>query len=112
MVEISKCEWETNAFDILMSASKLESVDQIRDSLRPHYKYLVDLYENKYLPIEQDYRSGHDTYGYSNIESITCTLFYISDRWGCGWRLRWLIELINPNYVFYEDRINEKYEVL
>lgn len=43
---------------------------------------------------EGDYRSGAETYGYENEESIQYTLLYISDRWRCAFRLKWLIDLV------------------
>jgi hypothetical protein len=40
-----------------------------------------------------DYRTGDETYGYDNEESISNNLMYISDRWNCSFRLRWLLDL-------------------
>lgn len=39
-------------------------------------------------------RSGEEIYGYENDESIYNNLCYISDRWFCQERLRWMIDLL------------------
>lgn len=41
---------------------------------------------------EDDFRTGDETYGYEDTESITTNLFYISDRWRAAFRLKWIIE--------------------
>lgn len=48
----------------------------------------------KYAKEENDHRTLTDIsgYGFEDEESINSTLFYISDRWRCAFRLRWLIE--------------------
>ena len=87
-----------------MAASELGTIEQIRDALRPYYGLLVDLYENELLVKEEDYRSGEDTYGYEDLESIQGSLWYISDRWKACFRVRWLIELINPSYCLWDGQ--------
>lgn len=86
---------------VLESASRSEDLEVIRHKILPYYKKLVKYYENDLLEIEQDYRSGVETYGYEDIHSIKYNLSYISDRWRAAFRVRWLIELINPNYTLY-----------
>jgi hypothetical protein len=54
--------------------------------LRKALKVINKEYKDR-LKDEQDYRSGEDTYGYRDVKS---TMEYISDRWGCAFRLRWL----------------------
>ena len=63
----------------------------------PSKSLLPELYElwYKYSDDEQDYRSGINTYGYEDIEG---TLYYISDRWKCAFRIKWLIDLIEGEY--------------
>ena len=90
---------------VLMAASKLETIEQIRDALRPYYGLLVELYENELLVNEEDYRSGEDTYGYEDLESIQGSLSYISDRWKSCFRVRWLIDLINPSYCLWDGHL-------
>ena len=41
---------------------------------------------------ENDYRSGDKTYGYRNKEEIKNTMEYISDRWMCAFRVKWIID--------------------
>ncbi len=48
----------------------------------------------KYLKNEEDYRSGSETYGYEFIEKIKSNLVYVSDRWQCAFRTKWLLDLI------------------
>lgn len=40
-----------------------------------------------------DMRTGEETYGYGDPEKIRDDLLYISDRWRCAFRLRWLIDM-------------------
>jgi hypothetical protein len=41
---------------------------------------------------ENDCRRGDETYGYANAESIKLDMEYISDRWFCAFRIKWLID--------------------
>ena len=43
----------------------------------------------KYARDEGDFRSGEEVYGYDTPLS---TLTYISDRWRCSFRLRWIMD--------------------
>lgn len=45
---------------------------------------------------ENDYRTGNETYGYRDI---TYTMLYISDRWRCAFRLKWLIDGIENKHI-------------
>lgn len=47
---------------------------------------------------EDDYRSGLETYGY-NKDSNANNMMYISDRWRCSFRLRWLIDGVKGGYL-------------
>ena len=42
-----------------------------------------------------DHRTGDETYGYSSQENIKNTMEYISDRWECAYRLKWIIDGIS-----------------
>lgn len=55
---------------------------------------------------ENDFRSGEETYGYDlsivpsngrNL-SIAQSMSYISDRWKCAYRLKWLIDGMEKGY--------------
>lgn len=51
-------------------------------------------YKRKYGWTEYpDTRKGDETYGYKSLDSINGNLSYISDRFGCSFRMRWLIEV-------------------
>lgn len=42
-----------------------------------------------------DDRTGEETYGYKDKESILMDLLYISDRYNCQFRLRWVLGVLN-----------------
>lgn len=46
----------------------------------------------KWAKESNDYREGEDTYMYKTFESIHNNFFYVSDRWQCAFRLKWLID--------------------
>lgn len=67
-------------------------------------KLMKDLYDNKkYLEIcykeslsfDKDYRTGEEAYGYKSEDYIRERMSYISDRWNCSFRLRWILDLID-----------------
>lgn len=101
MVDINNLTMTSNHDGLLFELSKLDNIDEIKSSLKPYYDELVKFYEDELIEIEGDFRSGDDTYGYSDLESIKYTLTYISDRWKVSFRVRWLIDLINPKYCLY-----------
>ena len=48
---------------------------------------------------EQDFRSGSETYGYGDSESVENNMRYISDRWRCAFRLKWIIDGVNNGII-------------
>ena len=88
--------------DVLIHCSGLDNLKEIREHLQPYYPLLVRLYEDELISIEECFTSGKESYGYDDIESIRGNLSYISGRWRCCFRVRWLIELINPDYKLYD----------
>lgn len=88
---------------VLARCSKLNCLHQIRETLSEYYDQLVEYYEEELIPLEGLYSSGEETYGYESLEKIKSTLYYISDRWKSSFRVRWLIDLINPDYILYGD---------
>ena len=54
----------------------------------------IKLYK-KCMKVEHDYRTGEETYGYETRELIEQNIHYISDRFYCQFRLKWLIDGIN-----------------
>jgi hypothetical protein len=79
------------------------SVEQAKEILMPYLDDFIYLYENHHVEYEDDWRSGEETYGYENQESIMGNLFHISDRWGCAFRLRWMIDLLTDDYYVFKD---------
>lgn len=67
-------------------------------NLIPYKKDLIDLYEKELTLEDNDLRSGEETYGYESPDSIVHSFIYISDRWCASFRVRWLINLIDPSY--------------
>ena len=53
-------------------------------------KDLYILWKHK-SKIEDDYRVGDETYGYSDPDY---DLSYINDRWDCAFRINWMLGLI------------------
>jgi len=56
---------------------------------------LIDILrlDNKRHGWKNDYKTGEETYGYKDIESIENNLMYISDRFLAEFRLQWMIKL-------------------
>jgi len=79
-----------------------KTVDDAKNIIRPYigvlhaqYKHLIKLEEDLPSFFGPDLRSGAETYGYKNEEYIMYNLQYISDRWNCTLRVRWILDLIN-----------------
>ena len=72
--------------------------------LEPVLDDLIHLYEEELLPLSEDYQTGADTYGYES-EEIMGHLFYISDRWYAAHRVRWVIDLLRPDYFPYQGEV-------
>jgi len=79
---------------------EVKTVEEAKEVLHPLLNDFVYLYENHYVESEGDWRSGEEVYGYKDEESILGNLKYISDRWGAACRLRWMIDLLDPDYSF------------
>jgi len=52
----------------------------------------------KWAKEEEDYRSGEETYGYEE-DKIQNNMIYISDRWRCAFRLRWILDGVKSNKI-------------
>ena len=73
-------------------------------SLRAFLPNLIHLYETHYLPLDEDYRTGEEVYGYASEEFIKQNLYYVSDRWYTAPRIRWMIDLVCPEYIPYSTK--------
>jgi len=49
----------------------------------------------KYAKEEGDFRTGEESYGYTDIKA---TMNYISDRWTCAFRMKWIIDLVERGF--------------
>lgn len=77
------------------TASKL-TVDEAKSiikSIEPNLLAIISDYQSE----DADYRLGVDTYGYKE-EDILHHLAYISDRWGCAFRIAWMLGLVNEEF--------------
>lgn len=79
------------AFDQWM---RNKSIHQFRPLLREMKRVW-----KKWAKEENDYRTGEETYGYTDNENIRRNMMYISDRWRCAFRLKWLIDGIEQNKI-------------
>ena len=70
------------------------SEQKARELLLPYVEEVYSLWL-KYANDEDDWRSGKETYGFSNPLS---TLRYISDRYYCAFRLKWIYDFITEAY--------------
>ena len=101
--------------DSLYARCDLYTLTEVKHKLQPFLLWLKREYELVLLPTDPDYRSGFETYGYVASESVDHSdglgidqvtddayilgqLDYISDRWQCSFRVRWLINLLEPEY--------------
>ena len=57
----------------------------------------MELLHKKYYESDLDDRTGIESYGCESLEGIKSQLEYVSDRWRCTFRLRWLIDLAKNN---------------
>lgn len=64
------------------------SVEKFTPEVIENLKNLYEFYSKD----ENDYRTGEETYGYESDESIMYTFEYISDRWLCAFRIRWILD--------------------
>jgi len=72
------------------------SLDEVIKKLKTIEPYLKKMYDIA-IKNDQDFRSGEETYGYEDIEKIKGDLIYISDKWNCSFRIRWILDLIKIN---------------
>lgn len=92
MMRPEKFRYEMNkAFDHWFET---KSVDKFRPLLREMKRVWSKLSKE-----ENDFRIGNDTYSYCDRDSIETTMSYISDRWRCAFRLKWLIDGIEENKI-------------
>ena len=91
---VNPVEDESN---IRLIREKLEKYLPILEKLR-------DQFEEK----EKDYRSGFESYGYGDVDSIVGNFVYISDRWTCAFRTNWLIGLINPHDIRHKGKWSKR----
>ena len=67
--------------------------------LKRNYKYLQYCcnkayeYEKKYYPEELNYYFKD-----VDLETIKSEMYYISDRWNCYHRLKWILDLLERRY--------------
>lgn len=72
--------------------SSKKRIKTLIEELRKNKKYLEICYKETLLS-DKDYRTGDETYGYK-LGNIRGNLSYISDRFFCSFRIRWMLDLI------------------
>ena len=72
------------------------SFSDLLSALDKNKKYLEYLYKLA-LANEKDYRSGEESYGYDGQEYIEERMSYVSDRWNCAFRIRWILNLLEKS---------------
>jgi len=50
-----------------------------------------------------DKRSGEETYGVVGNYSWMVDMLYISDRWNCSFRIRWMLDMITHLKTLYKE---------
>jgi hypothetical protein len=88
----------SKTFDKWYKTEKMK-ISEIIPELKKNLDSLKFLHK-QYKKEENDNRSGEETYGFKTWES---DLTYISDRWQCQFRTRWLIDLIENEYYKTKD---------
>lgn len=73
----------------------LEDAKEIIGSIEPDLIALLPEYQRR----DDDSRLGNVSYGYKGSDKeFIYNLQYISDRWGAGYRIAWMLGLVNPKY--------------
>lgn len=78
------------------SPKKDRTFDELLEELQQNKKYLMYLYK-LHCASEKDFRTGEESYGYNTQEYIEERMSYISDRWNCAFRIRWILDLLDLN---------------
>lgn len=72
--------------------------------LIPHLKVLYP----HFLETDDDHRSGEEIYGIKSNDHWNSDLSYISDRWRCTMRVRWMLDLAEHLEEFFKkEELNE-----
>lgn len=59
----------------------------------------MDRVWKKWSKLDVDSRSGEETYGYESEESVMNNMSYISDRWRCAFRLKWVLDGVRSGKI-------------
>lgn len=81
-------------FDVLLNKKFVRALDKcLEKSISDERKYHEVYLYGPYLETENYYPAAYDT-----NETIANTLFYISDRWNCTGRMKYIKNLITKLY--------------
>jgi len=96
--EINKILWEDFIEKGKLDNYTLNEIREKLNSIKFHLEALHNVYRNdsevNYYGYS-DGRRGFETYGYESLEQVKDTLKYISDRYKCTYRLRWVLDLLD-----------------
>ncbi len=65
-------------------------------TIQPELEKMYKVYNNRTYP---DSRSGSEKNKYINDKNVKANLTYISDRWKCAFRIKWVLDLINNKEI-------------
>lgn len=76
---------------VYLNGGGVERIKQILPSLKKIHAKWVRLYG--------DPRTGEESYGYGEGDDCYWQMQYISDRWHCSFRLKWIIDGIENGAI-------------
>lgn len=84
-----------------------KTLNEVKSIINTFVDDLIWLYENEYCPTEGIHETV-DMYKYelSSEERLLGELRYISDRWSCAIRIRLMIDLVRPNCILKNRKID------
>jgi hypothetical protein len=104
-VRPERFRYEMNrAFDIWFDEHSVREFDR----LLPYIKRMW----SKWAREEDDFRTGVETYGYDSNDGILSNMFYISDRYRCAFRLKWIIDGVESGKISSSVFVNEQCAIL
>ena len=91
---INKVLWDLFIEEKFLENATLREIQEKLASINDDILFMWEYFGQD----DDDDRSGFETYGFENLESIKRNFKYISDRWKCRFRTKWLLDLINLDY--------------
>ena len=96
--KVKNAHFMINEFFDYYTQKEFHHFSDVLNGLIKQERYLKIMY-NYDLKTDKDFRTGFETYGYENDKYIRNQLSYISGRWNCSFRIKWLLDLIEIKRV-------------